>query len=152
MNPSIDAVGRSDPWVKDNQAVLAKRVVTAMATAVGEDATHLARRLNDGQSLTDIVGRRGLARESVRDAIDQELRRDGRTPRDAVAKADALIDHLSRRRSNREQAGVAGLAEMLGMTVGELVSALDHEGVTIQQLFRERGIFPAPGTITDLAL
>jgi hypothetical protein len=132
MSAPVNAVGHADGWLKDQGALLGKRVQAAVAGSAADDATALARRLHDGQTPADIVARKGLPRELIRDAAE-------RRPR-------------GRDRGEESGAGLPALAQALGMTVGQLVSELAKEGVTVKQLFIERGVFPAPGSITDLTL
>ncbi len=132
MSAPVNAVGHADGWVKDHGAILGKRVQAAVAGSAADDATALARRLQDDQTPTDVVARKGVPRELIRDAGER------RPP--------------GRDRGENGGAGLPALAQALGMTVGQLVSELAKDGVTVRQLFIERGVFPAPGSITDLTL
>ena len=50
----------------------------------------------------------------------------------------------------RPKPGLVGYAEQLGMSVAELVATLG-KGTSIQELFIQRGVWPMPGTLVDLA-
>lgn len=125
MGLPINAVGHTAPWVKDNPQDSARRELQAALLADTTSAqSSQARRTRDVQA---IVARRGLPNRSARESLDGESR------------------------SDRTGVGLSGIAEQLGMTVSQLITALEPEGMTIRQLFAERGIAPAPGSFTDLA-
>jgi hypothetical protein len=127
----MNSVGNTDVWVKDHGPILGKRVQAAVAGSASEDAATLAKRLREGVTAADVVVRKNLQRDPIRDAVDR------RPPGHDGGESGA---------------GLPALAEALGMTVGQLVSELAKEGVTLRQLFLERGVVPAPGSIADLAM
>lgn len=145
MNVPMNAVGHTGTWVKENPGIVGKRVLSAVAGTVGEDASKHARDLHEGQSMVEVVARKGMKREPVRSATETQFR--ARERQSAERRRAGGRDERSEPTAN-----LSGIAQELGMTVSQLVAELDKDGITVQRLFAERGIAPPPGTIADLTM
>lgn len=76
-----------------------------------------------------------------------------RTPPPAADLSSSTSSDVPDRSTGRSpvDASLDGLASQLGMTVVELISAMDS-GRSLSELFTERGIAPAPGSIADIRI